>query len=205
MNPVGLGDSVYPQFGTTSASTGAATNADSTPTVTVEEDGVAMGYAPTVTNVATGLYRYQVDVTGGNGFEAGKRYVVYAVATVGGITGRAPIDEFQVLATDLNSGVASVVAGVTVATSGLGSGAIDSSELNNIADALLDRNLAAGVDSGSSTVRTPRQALRASRNRVAISGGTATVYKEDDSSASWTATISTAAGNPITEVDPAGP
>jgi|JI10StandDraft_1071094.scaffolds.fasta_scaffold1029030_1 hypothetical protein len=103
MNPVGLGDTVYPQFGTASPATGAATNADSTPTVTVEEDGVAMGYAPTVTNVAAGLYRYQLDVTGGNGFEAGKRYVVYVVATVGGVTGRAPIDEFQAITNDLDA------------------------------------------------------------------------------------------------------
>lgn len=103
MNPVALGDTVFPQFATCSAATGAATNADSTPTVTVEEDGVAMGYAPTVSNIATGLYRYQLDVTGGNGFEAGKRYVVYVVATVGGVTGRAPIDDFEVLTTALDT------------------------------------------------------------------------------------------------------
>ncbi len=74
---------------------------------------------------------------------------------------------------------------------------------NAIADALLDRNMATGTDSGSTTVRTPRQALRALRNKVAVSGGTATVYKEDDSTASFTAALT---GTPaVTVVDPAGP
>ncbi len=74
-----------------------------------------------------------------------------------------------------------------------------------IADAILDRDMATGTDSGSTTVRTPRQALRSLRNKVAISGGTATVYKEDDTTASWTAAVTTTAGDPISAVDPAGP
>jgi len=103
MTPVSLGDSVYLHVGTSSVSTGAATNADSTPTVTVVEDGSALGYSPTVTNVATGLYQVQIDATAGNGFEAGRRYSVYVAATVGGVTGRDGIGEFEVLALDLNA------------------------------------------------------------------------------------------------------
>lgn len=76
---------------------------------------------------------------------------------------------------------------------------------NEIADALLDRDMSTGTDSGSSTVRTVRQALRALRNRVAIATGTVTVYKENDSTSSWTGAVTTAAGDPISEVDPAGP
>jgi hypothetical protein len=93
---VKLEDTIYLHFGTASATTGAATNADSTPTVTVEEDGVAMGYAPTVTNVATGLYRVTVAATAANGFETGKRYSVYVAAAVGGVTGRDGIGEFMI-------------------------------------------------------------------------------------------------------------
>jgi len=93
---------------------------------------------------------------------------------------------------------------ITVATGAIGTGDIAAACLNEIADAVLDRNMATGTDSGSTTVRTVRQALRASRNKVAIVAGTATVYKEDDTVASWTAAISTTAGNPISEVDPAG-
>lgn len=103
MNPVFLSDSVYLHFGTTAASTGAATNADSTPVVSIEEDGVLMGYAPSVTNIATGLYRVQIDATAGNGFESGKRYSVYVTATVVLITGRDGIGEFEVLTTDLDT------------------------------------------------------------------------------------------------------
>lgn len=113
MNQVFLSDSCFAYFGTSSATTGAATNADSTPTVVVAEDGTDLGYVPTVTNVATGLYKVEIVATVGNGFEAGRRYNLYAVATVGGITGRDGIGEFEVLAVDLNTGVASVQGNVT--------------------------------------------------------------------------------------------
>lgn len=112
MSPVFLSDSVWLDFGTCSSTTGAAANADSTPTVTIAEDGTNMAYSPTVSNVATGLYRVQIDATAGNGFESGKRYSVYVTATVGGITGRDGIGEFEVLAVDLNTGVASVTGAV---------------------------------------------------------------------------------------------
>lgn len=73
-----------------------------------------------------------------------------------------------------------------------------------IADAILDRNLATGADSGSPTVRTVRQALRFLRNKWAVSAGTLTVYKEDDTTASWTATVTgDAAADPIIGSDPA--
>lgn len=98
---VKLEDTVYLHCGTASPTTGAATNADSLPTATVEEDGVAMGYAPTVANVATGLYRITIACTTANGFESGKRYSVYFVATVGGIAGRDGIGEFAVDSVDL--------------------------------------------------------------------------------------------------------
>lgn len=102
-SPVSLADTIYFHFGTSSTSTGAATDADSTPTVTVAEDGVDMGYAPTVTNVATGLYMVAIVASSGNGFEAGRRYSVYATATVGGVAGRDGIGEFEVIALDINS------------------------------------------------------------------------------------------------------
>jgi hypothetical protein len=76
---------------------------------------------------------------------------------------------------------------------------------NLIADAILDRDMSTGSDSGSSTVRTMRQALRFLRNKFAIVAGTLTVYKEDDTTASWTAAITTTAGNPVSSSDPAGP
>ncbi len=72
------------------------------------------------------------------------------------------------------------------------------------ADALLNRDMATGTDSGSPTVRTVRQALRFLRNKWSLSGTTLTVTKEDDTTASWTAGVSTSAGaDPVVGSDPA--
>lgn len=75
-----------------------------------------------------------------------------------------------------------------------------------IADAILDRDMSTGTDSGSSTVRTPRQALRTLRNKWSISGTTITFTKENDSTTSHTSELTgTAGADPITASDPAGP
>ncbi len=72
------------------------------------------------------------------------------------------------------------------------------------ADALLDRNMATGTDSGSATVRTLRQALRLMRNKFTAVGTTLTVYKEDDTTVAWTSTLTTdSAADPVTASDPA--
>ena len=72
------------------------------------------------------------------------------------------------------------------------------------ADALLNRDMSVGTDSGSPTVRTVRQALRFLRNKFSITGSTLTVTKEDDTTASWTAAVTTdASALPITGSDPA--
>lgn len=95
--------------------------------------------------------------------------------------------------------------GFSIAAGGIGSGAHAAAELNAIADAVLDRNMATGTDSGTNTTvtRTPRQALRALRNKVGVAAGTMTVTKEDDVTTSWTAGVTTTAGNPLSELDPA--
>jgi hypothetical protein len=81
---------------------------------------------------------------------------------------------------------------------------LSSTERNSLADAFLDRDMSVGTDSGSPTVRTPRQAFRVLRNKVAAPAGTMTVYKEDDSTSSWTAAITTdSSAQPITTIDPA--
>jgi hypothetical protein len=79
-------------------------------------------------------------------------------------------------------------------------------ERNSVADAMLNRDMSAGTDSGSPTVRTPRQALRILRNKWSISGVTQTITKEDDSTPSWTQDLTTnASADPVTGTDPAGP
>ena len=67
------------------------------------------------------------------------------------------------------------------------------------ADALLGRNLAGGSDGG----RMVKDALRILRNKTDIAAGTLTVYAEDDSTPAWDATVTTTAGNPISQIDPA--
>ena len=111
------------------------------------------------------------------------------------------------------AGTGNVIPTVTTATAvttvnGLAANVITAASLatdagTELADAFLNRDMSTGTDSGSTTVRTVRQALRALRNKWSWTGGTATVTKEDDSTASWTATVT---GTPaITAVDPAGP
>jgi hypothetical protein len=105
--------------------------------------------------------------------------------------------------------VGSVTAGVSVATGGIPStafaaGAIDAAALatdagQEIADALLGRNVAGG----SSTGRLVKEALYLLRNKAAIAAGTLTVYGTDDITSAWTATVTTTAGNPISTIDPA--
>lgn len=107
------------------------------------------------------------------------------------------------------SGVSTLTAAGVRSAIGLASANLDT-QLDAIptaienADALLDRNMATGADNGSPTVRTVRQALRFLRNKWSISGTTLTVTKEDDTTASWTSTVTATAGaDPITGNDPA--
>lgn len=99
---VKLDDTIYPHVSTSSPTTGEATDADSLPTITVEEDGVALGYAPSVTHVTTGLYRVTIVASGANGFEIGKRYSAYIYAVVSGVAGRDSLIEFEVVSQSLS-------------------------------------------------------------------------------------------------------
>lgn len=67
------------------------------------------------------------------------------------------------------------------------------------ADKLLGRSLAGGADGG----RDVADALRILRNKRAVAAGTLTVYQEDDATPAWTATVATAASDPIDSIDPA--
>jgi hypothetical protein len=72
---------------------------------------------------------------------------------------------------------------------------------DDVADAVLNRDMSAVSDTNA---RTPLNALRALRNKTSISGGVLTVTKENDSTAAWTATVTTdVSADPITVVDPA--
>lgn len=88
---VELGSTHCVDFTTHSPTTGAATNADSTPTVEVFEgsnDTPVVSPTPAQRTARTGHYKADVVATTANGFEVGKTYNVVVAATVGGITAR---------------------------------------------------------------------------------------------------------------------
>ncbi len=86
------------------------------------------------------------------------------------------------------------------------SASLSNSSLQAIADGLLDRDMSVGTDSGSTTIRTPRQALRFLRNRWTLISDTLSVKKEDDSTESWSASVgTTTTADFITSLDPSGP
>lgn len=74
-----------------------------------------------------------------------------------------------------------------------------------VADAILDRDMATGTDSSTTsgaTGRTVRSALRVLRNKLSLVAGKS--YKEDDSTTNFDLTVTTdGAAVPITVVDPA--
>ncbi len=78
---------------------------------------------------------------------------------------------------------------------------ISAATANQIADALLNRDMSAVSDT---TARSPLNALRFLRNKYSVSGTTLTVTKEDDSTSAWTSTLTVDANaNPVTGSDPA--
>jgi hypothetical protein len=97
-----LEETVYLDF-VTSSSTGAAADADSTPTAEVFEDATdttVVALTVTKRTSKTGNYRVPVACTAANGFEAGKSYNVIASATIGGVAAKAKIGTFQCRARD---------------------------------------------------------------------------------------------------------
>lgn len=130
--------------------------------------------------------------------------------SVGSVTGNVGGNVVGDVGGNVTGSVGSVAAGgitaSSIATGAVDADAIATDAINEIADGILNRDISVGTDSGSTTFRTLRQAIRFLRNKWAISTGTLTVYKEDDSTASWTAAVSTdPAAEPIVSNDPAGP
>lgn len=160
-------------------------NFDTTPSGTIKYREIAGSLGPTTTEVATAA---------NSAVEAGQV----------GTDATAILADTNELQTDwVNGGRLDLILDAILADTGTDGVVLSAATQAAIADALLNRDMSTGTDSGSTTVRTVRQALRALRNRVAESAGTVTVYKEDDSTASWTTAIT---GTPaVTESNPAGP
>lgn len=116
--------------------------------------------------------------------------------TVGGVVS-ASVATGGITSTSFAAGAIDAAA---IAADAIGSSELAQSAAQEIADEILNRDLVGGSSVSS---RNVRNALRALRNKQDISAGTLTVYQEDDLTSAWTATVTTAAGNPIVTIDPA--
>jgi len=74
---------------------------------------------------------------------------------------------------------------------------------NVLADELLSRDVGSGSGAGTVNERTVRSALRGLRNKTTVINNEMTVYKEDDTTTAWSATVSSSdSSKTITGVDP---
>jgi hypothetical protein len=103
-----LNDVIYFDFITSSPSTGAATDADSTPTFAIYENStdtdIGSGGNATKRTSLTGNYRLTFTCSAANGFELDKWYNVIASATVSGIAGKAVVQKFRIVAAENTAG-----------------------------------------------------------------------------------------------------
>lgn len=156
-------------------------------TVTLSKDGGAFSsISPAVTERGNGWY--SIALTSGDTNTVGD-LVLRATAS-----GADPID----LREQVVEGLAPPNFGVLDIN---GNGYVHTSQSSNhlTADHLLGRNVSGGSDGG----RTVKQALHFLRNKWVVSSGTLTVYDTDDTTSSWTASVSSTPGaDPITGNDP---
>lgn len=190
MNYIGdftLGATIDLKFTTRNFTTGAPFTLAGTPVVSAYPDNstteLTAGITLTVDfDARTGLNHLRVVASGANGYVSGSNYqLVITAGTVNGVS----------------------VVGEVIAHFSIDNAVLPATERIAIADTLLDRNMATGVDSGTASIRTVRQALRRLRNLWLISGLTLTVMKEDDATESFHSTLTATPGaSPITGEDP---
>lgn len=134
--------------------------------------------------VSTGLHGFGLTATQCGNFTAGAMYIVAVYHA--SASPKWQWREFQ-----YGSGVLADLIDAPNATA-----------LAAVADALLNRDMSI-ADGGAASTRTVLQALRVLRNKVSITGGVMTITKENDTTASWTAAVTTdAAAYPVTSIDP---
>jgi hypothetical protein len=142
---------------TTYNSGGALTNADSTPSCQsfIGSSSTAVNTG-TVTNISTGLYRYQITMSAGNGFAAGSSYSNLCTAVLGGVTQIVhKQDGIYLLATPSTAGVLSVDVGrwLNSVPNGLTSGRVDTTVGAMQADVVTAASIAANAI-GASEIAT---------------------------------------------------
>ena len=201
--PGSFGEYVYSQV--TGTSTGTIQGV--TRTLNLSANGDKTGYSISGTKTTLDALN---DIDGsGVTLHAG----THSGATIQGVT---RVNSGVTLNADTHSGatIAGIVAGGIIAAtlaSGVltsakfAAGAIDAAALatdagQEIADALLGRNIAGGSSSG----RIVSEALYPLRNRSLIQGSVGTVYQVDDATSAWTFSPSLGTA-PLSGIDPIGP
>ncbi len=101
-------DEVIYVEGIASSSTGAAADADSTPTFAVYEEAtdtdIGVGGNMTKRTSLTGDYRASFTASAANGFELGKWYVVIGSATIGAVATKGILARFRIVAAESTAG-----------------------------------------------------------------------------------------------------
>lgn len=125
--------------------------------------------------------------------------VTGAVGSVAGNVGGNVVGSVGSVVGAVGSVGAGGITAASIATGAIDADAVAADAANEIADALLARNIAGGSSAG----RIVTDALRLLRNRRAIAAGTLTAYQEDDTTPAWTAAVATAVSDPVSSIDPA--
>ena len=114
-------------------------------------------------------------------------------------------DSALVIAGTSGTGVKAYLAPDSITAGVIANNAIDAASITAdadeaIADAMLNRNLAGGSNTG----RLVKEALYALRNKSEIVGAQLNVYNATDGAIAWSATVSSSASaDPVTGIDPA--
>jgi hypothetical protein len=195
-----LGDTLDFKFSTV-GTTGAPTTLAGTPVVSAyvgnSTTQLTAGITLTVDfDGVTGLHNVRVVASGANGYAAQTNVdLVITTGTVGGTSVVGYVIGSFSIENRSTQAIRAKTDNLPAAPAAVGD--IPTAVQN--ADALLGRN----VSGGSSTGRTVKQALHVLRNRSAVAAGTLTVFDTDDTTSSWTATVSSdATADPITGIDP---
>lgn len=118
---------------TSNPTTGAAADADSTPTFAVYEEAtdtdIGVGGNLTKRTSLTGNYRGTFTLSAANGFEVGKWYSVIASATVSTVAGKAVARNFRVIAAEATAGFSPLATGAITAAV-VATGAIDADAIS---------------------------------------------------------------------------
>jgi hypothetical protein len=167
----------------------------SSPTVTLYSNGVIRGSqpgSPTLTHIGSGHWYYEMSSSDLS--DLGILTVTVSDANI-----RTVVLMAQVVAYDPTASIQVT----SIAVDAITASSLATDAVTEIADGILARELGSGSSAGAINERTVRSALRGLRNKTTVINSEMTVYKEDDASTAWSATVSSSdSSKTITGVDP---